>query len=548
MRKKIFRSTVSVIAFIIFLSLFVVLLSLNTHLPEVVRGNLRDELEIAAKGVKYGKSEYLSEISSENYRITWISRTGNVIYDSKAEITSMSDHSKREEIINALEYGYGESSRYSDTLMQMTIYSAIRLDDGSVLRISTGTDSVYAIILRILTPLALIAILGTLISSFFAEKMAQAIVRPLKDLDPDDPKLNGAYEEIVPILRKISRQHRQITDQMDELRKKADEFDQITYSMTEGLILLDENGTISRMNPAARKIFGLDKAYLGYDFLVIDRSLGMMKAVEGASKGRHSEFRETRLGREYQFSVSGIASGGVIVGCLILCFDITESAFAERNRREFTANVSHELKTPLQSIIGSAELLETGLVKPEDTGKFVGNIKNEAKRLVSLINDIIRLSQLDENELLPPEEADLYEIASEAISVLSEAAKKKNITISLKGERAVISGIRRYLYEIIYNLCDNAIRYNKEGGKIDVQIRKKGSKTILSVSDTGIGIPHEHIHRIFERFYRVDKSHSRETGGTGLGLSIVKHAAAYHNAQIKIDSIPDEGTTITITF
>lgn len=548
MRKKIFRSTVFVAIFILIMSFFVVTFVINTHLKEVVRENLRNELTIAARGVKYGGEEFLADIASQDYRITWISPEGSVIYDSKAEISSMSDHSERQEFIDAVKYGYGQSSRYSDTLMQTTFYSAIRLNDSSVLRISTGTDSVYAIMLNILTPLAVIAFLAAVLSSFIAKRIAKSIVRPLDELDPENPRISDTYEELVPILRRLSRQHTQIAEQMDRLRKKADEFDQITYSMTEGLILLDRYGNISRINPAARNIFGLDKPYLGYDFLVIDRSAVMSSAVEGALKGNHSTFREERYGRQYQFSVSGIASSGEVMGCVILCFDITESAFAERNRREFTANVSHELKTPLQSIIGSAELLESGLVKPEDTDKFVDNIKNEATRLVSLINDIIRLSQMDENSILPTEDTDLYETASEVMDTLSKSAQKKNVTLNLKGERCVINGVKRYLYEIIYNLCDNAIRYNTEGGSVDVQIKRKGRKTVLSVSDTGIGIPREHIHRIFERFYRVDKSHSRETGGTGLGLSIVKHAAAYHNASINVESTPGSGTTISITF
>ncbi len=548
MTKKIFRSTIAVVITVLFLSLFVIAGILNDHFEENLKNNLKNELFVAAKGVEYGKEEYLKEVSETDYRFTWISPEGIVLFDSKAKASSMENHSDRKEFITALTEGYSETSRYSDTLMQTTFYAAQRLEDGSILRMSTGSDSVYAILINVLIPLGIIGLVGMILSALLANKMAKSIVKPLEMLDSENPSSEGIYEELIPIIGKITRQHRQISEQIDELRKKADEFDQITYSMSEGLILIDKDRTVRIMNPSARSIFGLDRSPVGYDFFVVDRSHYMHSAVEDALNGKHSQFREEHFGREYRFSVSGIASDGQIVACLILCFDISESAFAERNRREFTANVSHELKTPLQSIIGSAELLESGLVKPEDTEKFIGNIKNEASRLVDLINDIIRLSQLDENIPLPPEDVDLFELSKEAISVLSDSAKKNGVEIFLSGESCIISGVRRYLYEIIYNLLDNAIRYNNEGGKAYIDVKKINSKAMLSVKDTGIGIPPQHVQRVFERFYRVDKSHSRETGGTGLGLSIVKHAAAYHNASINVQSKPGAGTEITITF
>ena len=314
------------------------------------------------------------------------------------------------------------------------------------------------------------------------------------------------------------------------------------------LILLDNKGFVLSMNEAAKKLFGIEHTPVGRDFLTVDRSSEMNRAINKAFEGNRSEFRETRNGNEYQFIINRTESEGKVIGLVILCLDVTDSAFAERNRKEFTANVSHELKTPLQSIIGSAELLENGLVKPEDTGRFIGNIKNEAQRLVSLINDIIRLSQLDEDAEIPTESVDLLEVANEVAEVLSASAAKRQVLVSVDGENCTINGIRRYLYEIIYNLCDNAIRYNKEGGKVNVSVKQDGENTVVTVSDTGIGIPPEHHSRIFERFYRVDKSHSKETGGTGLGLSIVKHAVAYHKGKVTLDSVPDEGTTITITF
>lgn len=548
MTKKIFRSTIFVVTVVLILSFTVITGILYENFSEDLRIQLNDELRLAAYGVNLAGEEYLRDADSSNYRLTWISQNGMVLYDTAADINSMDDHSNREEIRNAVEYGFAESSRYSDTLTTKMLYSAIRLDDGSILRISAGTDSIFALLKNILTPMMSIALLGMVLSSFLANRMAKGIVRPLETIDLENPAVNESYEELDPILRKVHRQHIQINEQLNELREKAAEFDQIIYSMTEGLILLDKTGAIKRMNPASREIFGIDKSPAGYDFLSVDRSLSMTKAVEDALNGKHCEFREQRNGREYQFSIDSIASRGEIVGCVILCFDVSETALAEQSRREFTANVTHELKTPLQSIIGSAELLENGLVKPEDTQKFVGNIKNEATRLVSLINDIISLSQLDENSESVMEEVDIYNVAEEVFAVLHPSAEQKDIIMELHGESAVINGVRRYLYDIIYNLCDNAIRYTNADGRIDVSVTKENGHTLLSVSDTGIGIPKEHHHRIFERFYRVDKSHSKETGGTGLGLSIVKHAAAYHHANIKIDSAEGNGTTISITF
>ena len=353
---------------------------------------------------------------------------------------------------------------------------------------------------------------------------------------------------LAPILTKLKKQHKQIKSQMESIRRKSDEFEQIVSSMNEGLVLLDEHAMVLSMNQAAKKIFNLNRDIKGDDFLLYDRSSKMNKAIWDALEGNHSEYTEQRNGMEYQFTVNPIESSGKIKGVIILVFDITDRAFAERNRQEFTANVSHELKTPLQSIIGSAELLETGLVKEEDKGKFIGNIRKEASRLVTLINDIIRLSQLDEKGEVATEEVELMSVANEVAEVLSTAAAKKNVSLNIEGESCTITGVRRYIYEIIYNLCDNAIRYNVEGGKVTVNISKEDAHTVLSVSDTGIGIAPEHQSRIFERFYRVDKSHSKETGGTGLGLSIVKHAVQFHQAKVTLDSEVGKGTAVSVRF
>ena len=378
--------------------------------------------------------------------------------------------------------------------------------------------------------------------------MAKKVTEPLLQLDLEHPTENNTYEELSPILTKLNKQHKQIKAQMETLKQKQNEFEQIIFSMNEGLILLDEHGVVLSMNTAAKKVFAARDAVIGTDFLTVDRTPEVIHAVSDALRGHHSEFRISRNGNEYQLNISPIESGTKKLGAVILVFDITDKAFAERNRQEFTANVTHELKTPLQSIIGSAELLENGLVKPEDTNRFVGNIRKEATRLVTLINDIIRLSELDENTEPLVEMVNISEVADEVVEVLTASATKKNVSISVEGENLELKCIRRYIYEIIYNLCDNAIRYNVEGGKVTINIESKDGHILLSVSDTGIGISPEHQSRIFERFYRVDKSHSRETGGTGLGLSIVKHAVQFHGGKVEIKSEPQKGTTITVQF
>ena len=398
--------------------------------------------------------------------------------------------------------------------------------------------------LGMLWPIILIAAIAISLSAFLARRMAQKIVEPLNRLDLEQPLKYEAYEEIYPLLHRIHRQHNQISSQMETLRRKTDEFDQITGSMQEGLVLLDSDGTILSINPAARQLFEASQDCIGKNFLQIDRTSTMREAVNRALDSGHGHTRDKRNGRDYQFDLSRIQSNGSVIGAVVLAFDITEQLRSEQMRREFSANVSHELKTPLQSIIGSAELLENGLVKPEDSLRFIGHIRREAARLFNLVEDILRLSQLDEGIVMPTEAVDMLELASEVKALLEKSAAQKNITISLTGNGFTLTGIRRLLQEAVYNLCDNAIKYNIPGGSVVINVENRR----LTVSDTGIGIPPEHHSRIFERFYRVDKSHSRQSGGTGLGLSIVKHAAAYHNAEITLESAPQKGTSVTIAF
>ena len=548
MSKKIFRSIIAVAMVVLLASLFISSTFLYDYFNKSQVSQLKEELSLVAVSVDKIGAKYFDSFDPSMFRFTLVDTDGSVLYDSQATPSEMENHLDREEITEALESGHGSSARYSSTLTERTFYEATRLGNGRVLRISVSQVTVGALILGMIPAVIVIILISAVVALILSHKMATDIVKPLRELDLENPAENETYEELTPILTKLNKQHKQITRQMQELRRKSDEFEQITASMNEGLILLDKKGAVLSINTAAKKLFSVDDTAVGRDFLTLDRSPDMSRAVEKALVGKRAEFREERNGSEYQFVINRTESEGKTIGIVILCFDVTETAFAERARREFTANVSHELKTPLQSIIGSAELLENGLVKPEDTKRFVGNIKNEATRLVSLINDIIRLSQLDEDSGPVTESVDLYDVANEVIEVLTVSAAKKQVELHLNGEPCVMNGIRRYLYEIIYNLCDNAIRYNKDGGKVTVDLKNTEGNIVLSVSDTGIGIPAEHQSRIFERFYRVDKSHSKETGGTGLGLSIVKHAVAYHGGTIQLDSNVGEGTTVTICF
>jgi len=544
MTKRIFRSIFVVAAVVLLLSLGVVLGVLYNHYSDVQWQQLESELELTRLGLEASGQDYLASITAEDFRITWIGNDGSVLFDTQADAGAMDDHSQREEIIKALAYGKGTSQRYSDTLTTIMLYSAVRLQDGTVLRIAAAQDSVFALLLDVLLPMLLIFAAAILVSLVLARMMAKKIVDPLNDLNLDAPTEAQAYDELSPLLHRIDKQNKQISTQLAQLKEKTDQFEQTTASMNEGLVLLDAEGKILSINPAAAKLFETSSACVGLDFLVIDRSEAMREGVQKALSGNHGEFRTSKAGCEYQIGISPIISDEKLLGAVVLAFDVTEQVNSQRNRQEFTANVSHELKTPLQSILNSAQLLQSGLVKPEDNAKFTGYICSEAERLLNLINDVIRLSQLDESGEFPQESVDLYAVASQVLQTLLPAADRRNITVELLGEHTIITGVRQLAYELIYNLCDNAIRYNKDGGKVTVSVGKDS----VTVKDTGIGIPKEHQARIFERFYRVDKSHSRETGGTGLGLSIAKHAAQRLNAKISLDSKVGEGTLIVISF
>ena len=548
MTKKIFQSILLVAGCVLLASLLIIMGFLYDYFGGVEENQLRDELSLAAAAVEDGGTDYLSQLTADRYRLTWIAADGSVLYDTRTDAESLENHASRAEVSQALTTGTGESTRYSSTLMEKTMYYAQRLDDGTVLRISISRATVAMIAVGMIQPLLIVLIVALILSGLLARRLSRRIVDPLNSLDLEHPLDNDAYEELSPLLKRIHRQHVEIQTQLRELREKTDEFTQITGSMREGLILLDEHGSILSINAAAQTLFGADAQCVGRDFLTIERSHEISAAIQAAVTDGHSEVRAERAGRVYQFDISRITSNGKLLGTVILAFDITEQEFAERNRREFTANVSHELKTPLQGIIGSAELIENGMVRPDDLPRFVGHIHAEAARLVTLIDDIIRLSQLDEGDAMPTEPVDLLAVSQEAAENLHDAEAARDVTVSVTGQPSVIPGVRRLLYEVVYNLCDNAIKYNRDGGRVDVTVAADAGGSSITVADTGIGIAPEHQSRVFERFYRVDKSHSKASGGTGLGLSIVKHAVQYHHGRIELESTPGMGTTIRVVF
>lgn len=556
MAKKIFRSILLAAAVVLLANLVIIMGCLYNYFMSLQEQQLRDELRLAAYGVEENGLEYLERLTDRDYRytwkpdyrLTWVASDGTVLFDTADSAENMENHGDRIEIREAFAGGESSSIRYSSTLTERTLYYARALNDGTVLRISVSQVTVFALTLMTLQPIMVVGVLAVILSAVLARRMAKRIVRPLNRLDLEHPLENDAYEELAPLLRRIHQQGQQISAQIQNLQKKTDEFAQITDHMREGLVLLDRNEMILSINPAAQQIFGAETSCSGQGFLTVDRNHDLHLAIQKALESGHSEIRIERKGREYQTDISRIESGDAVVGTVLLAFDVTETALAECNRREFTANVSHELKTPLQSILGSAELLKNGLVRQEDIPDFSSLIYTEVARLVALVEDIIHLSQLDEGVTLARESVDLYDTAESVADVLQDVAAGKNVSIAVTGEHVQINGVPGFVYEMIYNLCDNAIKYNVEGGAVEVAVSGGEQGAELSVRDTGIGIPIQYQSRVFERFFRVDKSRSKASGGTGLGLSIVKHIAQYHGAVIELQSVVGSGTTVAVTF
>lgn len=556
MTKKIFHSILCVAAAVLLANLIIVMGCLYSYYRNIQEKQLQDELRLAAYAVEEEGVSYLEKLAvspyslpqAADYRFTWIAADGTVLYDTTMDADTMDNHKNRAEVMEAFTKGESGGVRYSETLTERTLYYARKLEDGTVLRISISQVTLLALVLGMLQPILIVAVFAVAFSAVLAHWLAKKIVRPLNALDLDHPLENDTYEELALLLGRIHQQHLQIKAQIQTLQKNTDEFAQVTAHMSEGLVLLDDREKILSINPAAQKIFDVDVSYSGREFLMIDRDRNMSEAIQSAMERGHSEIRAEKNGREYQFDISRIESDGAVIGTVLLAFDVTEQAAAERSRREFTANVSHELKTPLQSIMGSAELLENGLVKQEDIPQFISVIRTESARLVTLVEDIIHLSQLDENPVLPYEEADLCEIARDVASALQGNADKKHLKVTVAGGNVTVKGVGSFLYEMLYNLCDNAIKYNTEGGCVEISVYNSGGNAAVSVKDTGIGIPPEYQSRVFERFFRVDKSRSKASGGTGLGLSIVKHIAQYHHASIDLRSQAGKGTTISVIF
>ena len=509
---------------------------------------LRAEAAAISQGLDAVGSDYFDSFAPDD-RVTWIAASGTVLYDSAAPAQLLESHADREEIDHALQTGEAQTSRYSKTLLQRTFYYAKLLEDGTVLRVSCTQNSLPAMILMLLTPFLWVATLVLILCGVLSYRLARQITKPLNAINPDNPAPLPSYPELTPLFDKLREQNRTIGKQMNELQLRQREFTAITENMREGFLLVDCKMHVLSSNHSALEVLGRRELKPGCLLYDAECSQEIFDAVDTALSGSHAELLLTIDETSWQVLANPVVASGQVAGAVVLFMDVTEREQRERLRREFSANVSHELKTPLTSISGFAELMKEGLVPPEKIPEFSGDIYKESLRLIGLVNDIIQLSRLDENSTqFQRAPVDLYDLCAQSIEQLSPVAARQSVTLALTGEHAEIEGVEQLLKEMIYNLLDNAIKYNVPGGSVTASVRKSAGRTILSVSDTGIGIPYAHQPRVFERFYRVDKSHSKEVGGTGLGLSIVRHAAQYHGARLELKSQPGKGTTITVTF
>lgn len=549
MTKRIFRS-ICLVALTVFLASVALIVGvLYEYFSNVLQTQLKMQTGLAAQGVRNEGIAYFHDLKATDYRISWIDMNGNVLYDSKSDIAEMENHLEREEIQQAIIKGYGESRRYSVTLTERSLYCAQKLEDGTILRLSISQRSILMLLLSMVQPFVFIVLIALFLSVVLAEWISKKIVKPLNEIDLDQPLSNEGYDELSPLLRRIDSQQKQLRAQKAKLIQKEDELNTIIGSMNEGMILLNQKGKIISINPAAEKLLDADKDCIGSDMLSLCRNLELQEILAKALHGEPGENTIRLHGESYQIDADPIISENMVKGAALFFFNVTEKETAEQMRREFTANVSHELKTPLHSISGYAELLKNDMVKDEDKIPFAGKIYDEAGRMIRLVEDIISLSRLDEGaDDMRRENIDLYALADKAVQSLEPQAEAAGVALRLTGVPAVLTGVPHLLYSVIYNLCDNAIKYNHRNGQVTVNIQEESGTVILSVQDTGIGIAPEHQERIFERFYRVDKSHSKAVGGTGLGLSIVKHSVKIHRARIEVNSLLGKGTTVTVRF
>ncbi|MBE5779178.1 MAG: PAS domain S-box protein [Clostridiales bacterium] len=549
MTRKIFGSICLVALVVMISALLLISGMVYDYFFTLQMDRLRDQTHLAARGTEQGGSSFLSLLNVEEYRITWIAADGSILFDNRLESGQMENHLEREEVREALREGMGESSRYSTSMNVQSLYSAQRLADGTVLRLSDNQPSRWALLDFVISPVTMVALAALALALFLAFRLSTKLVKPLNELDLDNPLKGKVYEEIRPLMEKLHSQQTQLRLQEKELKQKKREFVASTWNMTEGLVVMNQHGNILSINRFASRLLGLSPQCVGKDLLVFNHSQEVEELILSARGGERLEKTVSMAGAEYQFSASPVHSGGQVSGIVLLMLDITEKQKAEQLRREFSANVSHELKTPLQTISGCAELLSSGMVKQEDVPRFSRQIYSEAKRLISLVEDIIGLSHLDEGAAdMQREQVELYSLAEEVIASLKATAATAEVALSLEGGPAEVYGIRQLLSGIVFNLCDNGIKYNRAGGQVLVRVRENKDTVTLSVTDTGIGIPDSEKERIFERFYRVDKSRSKAVGGTGLGLSIVKHSVRLHNASLEVDSRVGTGTTITVVF
>lgn len=549
MTRRISRALCSVTISVFLIATALLAGLLYRNFTETEQNQLRTQTMLVAQGVSQCGEDYFTGLSYGSGRITWIQSDGTVIYDSENDFSSMDNHLNREEIAQAIKSGYGESSRYSDTLMERTLYAAYRLPDGTVLRMSVSQQSVFWVLMKAFEPIILLIALMLLLTMLISARLSKRVVQPLNNLNLDDPLSNEGCDEIAPLLTRMDAQQHQLRLQEAQLQKKQNEFDAVTENMGEGLILLNDSGVILSINRAAKNWLAADKECIGKEMLTVNRTPAVQKMLKTVLSGTGCELQLENASGLYQLDAGPVFSEGAVSGAVILMFDVTEKSKTEQMRREFTANVSHELKTPLHSISGYAELLAGGMVKQQDVGQFAQKIYIEAQRMIRLVEDIMRLSHLDEGEQdLKKERVDLYQLALDAVHNFDKEAAKQEVTLRVTGEQTFATCIPQFVSVMVCNLCDNAIKYNRPGGSVTVDIRNEKGRPTLTVSDTGIGISVEHQSRIFERFYRVDKSHSKDVGGTGLGLSIVKHAAKIHDAELSLHSVPGEGTQIAIHF
>lgn len=548
MTKKIFKSIMLVSGIVFILGLAFVMGILYRYFGNEIKDELKKEAAYLSVAVESQGQEYLENIKFKDSRVTYIAEDGTVLFDSQADASTMDNHSHREEVVEASRQGTGESYRLSNTLSDMTIYYAVRLSDNTILRVSNTQYSVLSLLYQLIQPMIIILVLMLLLSGIFASGIAKKIIQPVNNLDLEHPEDNQAYEEVAPLLSKIYKQNRQIKEQLDNARQQQAEFTIIAENMQEGLLVIDKYTMILSGNSSVWKIFQT-KEKTGESIYALDRSEDFIKVVENVLEGRHGDtVLKTKAGY-IRLIANPVIRNEETVGAVLLFVNVTEQMERENLRREFSANVSHELKTPLTSISGFAEIIQDGFVKEEDIKVFAGRIYKEAQRLIQLVEDVIKISQLDEGEIpLEWQSEDLYSISRDVLGNLKDVAQKQQVQLYIEGERTILRTVRTILEEVLYNLCDNAIKYNVPGGIVQILLSEDADNVKLTVKDTGIGIPREDQDRVFERFYRVDKSHSKEIGGTGLGLSIVKHGVMFLGGTIDIFSEEGKGTEISMIF